>query len=87
MGIEDIKYKVNRGYTMSIYGTRQAIHEDMLKDISFLIEQNKQLILSVVNNRRELLIDFYSNQLGGMNDVNKCAIYREVENYLSINFS
>lgn len=48
-------------------------------------KETEQLLIHGVSNRRELLIDFYSNQLGGINDVNKCAIYREVENYLSIN--
>ena len=48
MKTEDIIYRVNRGYTMSIYGSSQAIHEEMLKDITFLLENNKQLILSGV---------------------------------------
>ena len=48
MKTEDIIYRVNRGYTMSIYGSSQAIHEEMLKDITFLLEINKQLILSGV---------------------------------------
>ena len=58
MKTEDIIYRVNRGYTMSIYGSSQAIHEEMLKDITFLLENNKQLILSGVSHQRELLIDF-----------------------------
>ena len=45
----------------------------------------KQLILSGVSHQSELLIDFYSKQLGGMNETNKDAIIREVDNYLSIN--
>ena len=50
MKTEDIIYRVNRGYTMSVYGSSQAIHEKMLKDITFLLENNKQLILyGVVN--------------------------------------
>jgi len=55
MKIDDIKYRVNRGYTMSIYGNSQAIHEEMLKDITFLLEQNEQLILTDVSQQRELL--------------------------------
>ena len=51
MKTEDIIYRVNRGYTMSIYGSSQAIHEEMLKDITFLLENNKQLILSGVSKR------------------------------------
>lgn len=39
-----------------------------------------------VSQQRELLIDFYSKQNGGMNDTNKHAIIREVDNYIeSIN--
>jgi hypothetical protein len=54
MKTEDIIYRVNRGYTMSIYGSSQAIHEEMLKDITFLLENNKQLTLTDVSHRREL---------------------------------
>lgn len=48
-------------------------------------EYIKQLKLTVVMQQRELLIDFYSKQRGGMNNTNKDAIIREVDNYLSIN--
>jgi len=33
---------------MSIYGNSQAIQEEMLKDITFLLEQNEQLNLNDV---------------------------------------
>jgi len=47
---------------------------------------NEQLRLYIVSQQRELLIDFYSKQKGGMNETNKHAIIREVDNYIeSIN--
>jgi len=47
---------------------------------------NEALSLHLVSQQRELLIDFYSKQNGGMNDTNKHAIIREVDNYIeSIN--
>ena len=46
----------------------------------------KLLRIGDVSQPRELLIDFYSKQNGGMNDTNKHAIIREVDNYIeSIN--
>jgi len=46
----------------------------------------KLLDLFSVSQQRELLIDFYSKQNGGMNDTNKHDIIREVDNYIeSIN--
>ncbi len=48
--------------------------------------KSRQLLLHNVSQQRELLIDFYSKQNGGMNDTNKHAIIREVDNYIeSIN--
>ena len=38
--------------------------------------------IPVVSQPRELLIDFYSKQNGGMNETNKYAIIREVDNYI-----
>lgn len=36
--MEDIKHRLERGYTMSIYGTREALHEQMRSDIEQLLE-------------------------------------------------
>ena len=41
------------------------------------------LILSGVSQQRELLIAFYANQNGGLNDTNKHSVEREVDNFLS----
>jgi hypothetical protein len=41
-------------------------------------------VLDGVSNRRELLIAFYANQNGGLNNTNKYSIEREVDKYLSI---
>ncbi len=40
-------------------------------------------VLDGVSNRRELLIAFYANQNGGLNNTNKYSIEREVDKYLS----
>lgn len=41
--IEDIQRNFDIGYTMAVYGTREAIHEQMWQDINALLEINKQL--------------------------------------------
>ena len=49
-------------------------------------EQVKNCSIPDVSQQRELLIDFYSKQRGGMNETNKHARIREVDNYIeSIN--
>jgi hypothetical protein len=54
---------------------------------SELLEALKQVknngVLDGVSNRRELLIAFYANQNGGLNNTNKYSIEREVDKYLS----
>ena len=71
--------------------------EEKINDILVAYEKNcisysemKQQLLNLhsVSQQRELLIDFYSKQNGGMNETNKDAIIREVNNYIeSINCS
>ena len=63
------------------------IFEAYEKDCISKSEMKQQLLnLHIVSQQRELLIDFYSKQNGGMNDTNKHAIIREVDNYIeSIN--
>lgn len=36
--IKEIQARLDRGYTMAIYGTRENIHEQMTKDIKELLE-------------------------------------------------
>ena len=38
MKTEEIEYRLERGYTMAIYGTRENIHEQMTNDIKTLLE-------------------------------------------------
>jgi len=38
MKTEEIQARLERGYTMAIYGTRENIHEQMTNDISELLE-------------------------------------------------
>jgi hypothetical protein len=38
--IEEIKQRSEKGYTMSIYGNRDNIHEQMEKDIEYLCRFN-----------------------------------------------
>ncbi len=38
MKTEEIQDRLERGYTMAIYGTRENIHEQMTNDISELLE-------------------------------------------------
>ena len=80
MKTEDIIYRVNRGYTMSIYGSSQAIHEEMLKDITFLLENNKQLILSGVSQQRELLARYTKWQ--GEYFERKEDMYNDIDKFL-----
>lgn len=35
--MKEIKDRMDKGYTMSLYGTRELLHEQMLKDISSLL--------------------------------------------------
>ncbi len=36
--IEDIKNRLEVGYTLSVYGTREVLHEQMENDIKYLLE-------------------------------------------------
>ncbi len=38
MKTEEIQARLERGYTMAIYGTRENIHEQMTNDINELLE-------------------------------------------------
>ncbi len=53
--MEDVKRRVEIGYTMAVYGTRESIHEQMLKDIVSLLEENEALRLHDVVGRSEQL--------------------------------
>jgi hypothetical protein len=35
--MKEIKDRMDKGYTMSLYGTRELLHEQMLEDISSLL--------------------------------------------------
>jgi hypothetical protein len=59
---KDIRYRVNRGYTMSIYGSSDAIHEEMLRDIVFLLEQNNFLIKKNSAEEAITLFNFYQKE-------------------------
>ncbi len=66
--------------------TREEIHKLPWNAHEYINELERKLTLHNVSQQRELLIDFYSKQNGGMNDTNKHAIIREVDNYIeSIN--
>lgn len=58
---------------------------DLMLKIKTLLETNfkNSGVLDGVSNRRELLIAFYANQNGGLNNTNKYSIEREVDKYLS----
>lgn len=50
--VEEIRNRLIQGYTMSIYGTRELLHEQMEEDISFLLilfdalkQSKKQIII------------------------------------------
>lgn len=36
--MEEIKQRFERGYTMAIYGTREALYEQMISDIDALLQ-------------------------------------------------
>ena len=38
MKTEEIQARLERGYTMAVYGTRENIHEQMTNDIKMLLE-------------------------------------------------
>lgn len=38
MNIKEIQNRLDRGYTMAIYGTRENIHEQMNNDIKMLLK-------------------------------------------------
>ena len=61
-------------------------YKDRIPELVKALNQVNNGVLDVVNQQRELLIDFYSKQNGWMNETNKNAIIREVDNYIeSIN--
>ena len=71
-------------------GEYQEGWENNILDAENLLKHLKQVknndLLHDVSQQSELLIDFYSKQNGGMNETNKNAIIREVDNYIeSIN--
>ena len=35
--VENIKERLERGYTVTLYGTRELVHEQMEKDIKYLL--------------------------------------------------
>jgi hypothetical protein len=39
MEIKNIEYRIERGYTMSVYGSSVEIHKQMLSDIKELIKE------------------------------------------------
>ena len=58
--IQEIKERYEVGYTMARYGTREAIHEQMNKDIAELLEQVKNIayepvLASVIDKRLDQL--------------------------------
>ena len=55
---EEIQKRFETGYTMAVYGNREAIHEQMLEDIESLLILNEALSITAVSHRRELLIAF-----------------------------
>ena len=38
MNIKEIQHRLDRGYTMAVYGTRENIHEQMNNDIKMLLK-------------------------------------------------
>ena len=74
-------------YRCTESGHCRAIENDTKEDTEYLADELIKLFsLHSVSHQRELLIDFYSKQNGGMNETNKDAIIREVDNYIeSIN--
>jgi len=68
-----------------IYSYNELDKKYKIEYILWLEERIEQFAIKDVSHRRELLIDFYSKQRGGINETNKDAIIREVDNYLSIN--
>jgi hypothetical protein len=45
---EKIQERFERGYTMAVYGTREAIHKQMWEDIRVLLCENKALSITAV---------------------------------------
>jgi hypothetical protein len=45
---EKIQKRFERGYTMAVYGTREAIHKQMWEDIRVLLCENKALSITAV---------------------------------------
>jgi hypothetical protein len=46
---EKIQERFERGYTMAVYGTREAIHKQMWEDIRVLLCENKALSITAVS--------------------------------------
>lgn len=82
--IEKIKDRISKGYTMSIYGTRENIHEQMVDDINSLLILNEALNIAIVSNRRELLKAY--EQSNNPCDCDSCkeTANERVEKYLSL---
>jgi hypothetical protein len=78
--IENLKAYM-RGVMLTPYQKGDALSE--FNNLLYYVEELEKSSINAVVQQRELLIDFYSKQRGGMNDTNKDAIFREVDNYLS----
>lgn len=50
--VEEIRERFNRGYTMTLYGTREILHKQMEQDIQFLLN-----LFSAENNKIERKVD------------------------------
>lgn len=50
--VEEIRKRFDRGYTMTLYGTREILHKQMEDDIQFLL-----FLLSAENNKIERKVD------------------------------
>jgi hypothetical protein len=60
--VEEIRERFIRGYTMTLYGTREILHKQMEDDIQFLLN-----LFSAENNKIERKVDM----LGFMRRINK----------------
>lgn len=50
--IEEIRERFDRGYTMTLYGTREILYKQMEQDIQFLLN-----LFSAENNKIERKVD------------------------------
>ncbi len=76
---EEIQDRLERGYTMAIYGTRENIHEQMTNDIKTLLEainythccesDSEQLHTEVFDLANKLAINGYGNEAVKMHGI------------------